>query len=146
MDTVGTILKQKGNEVHCLIPRASVKEAVEKMCAARIGAVLVAEGDRPVGIFTERDLMTRVILEHREPSSTRVEEVMTADVVCVSLETRMGEAMAIMTERRCRHLPVVDEGRVVGMVSIGDLVRQQSQNQKFEIRMLTNYICGTYPG
>jgi CBS domain-containing protein len=146
MDTVGTILKQKGHEVHHMGPKASVKDAVEKMCAVHIGAVLVVEAERPVGIFTERDLMTRVILEHKEPASTLVEEVMTADVVCVPVETRLGEAMAIMTEQRCRHLPVVDEGRVVGIVSIGDLVRQQSRNQKFEIRMLTNYICGTYPG
>ncbi len=112
----------------------------------RVGAVLVCDGTACSGIFTERDLMTRVILNGLDPTTTRVAEVMTADVACVQPSTPASEAMAIMTERRCRHLPVVEGGEIVGVISIGDLVRWDSRNQAFELRMLTDYIHGKYPG
>ncbi len=97
-------------------------------------------------MFTERDLMTRVILARRDPATTRVADVMSDEVVYVEPTTSPAEAMAVMTERRCRHLPVAAGGELVGLVSIGDLVRWASRNQEFEIRMLTEYICGKYPG
>ncbi len=146
MDTIRTILKEKGSTVHSVAPAATVFEAVQAMCANKVGAVLVCTADQPLGIFTERDLMTRVILSHRDPATTRVEEVMTREVVCVDPDTRAEEAMAIITDRRCRHLPVVEGARVAGMVSIGDLVRWTNRTKEFHIRMLTDYICGKYPG
>lgn len=146
MDTIRRILEVKGDTVFSCAPDDTVMTAVEKMCAERIGALMVCDGDRPVGIFTERDVMNRVILARKDPAHTRVEEAMTRDVVVIGADATTGEAMAVMTERRCRHLPVIVEGHLAGMVSIGDLVRQQSHNQQFHIRMLTNYIMGRYPG
>jgi CBS domain-containing protein len=147
MHTVSTILDEKGSrKIHTVPPNASVMQAVEAMCAAKVGAVLVCTGTQCAGIFSERDLMTRVILKQRDPVTTKVADVMTADVTAVGPEVTTDEAMAIMTERRCRHLPVIDGGQVVGLVSIGDLVRHESRDQDFEIRTLTDFILGKYPG
>ena len=140
------ILKEKGSAVLSVGRDATVLDAVEAMCSHKVGAVLVCSGNRPEGIFTERDLMTRVILAHRDPAATRVEDVMTSEVVCVDPDTRAEEAMAIITDRRCRHLPVVGEGQISGLVSIGDLVRWTNRTKEFHIRMLTDYISGKYPG
>lgn len=146
MDTIERILQEKGRQVHTVGPDTTVLAAVEAMCAAKVGAVLVCDGATCRGIFSERDLMTRVILEHRDPRSTPVHAAMSTDVVVVEPGTSTNEAMAIMTERRVRHLPVIEHGKVVGIVSIGDLVRWNSRHQQFHIRMLTNYITGQYPG
>ncbi len=146
MDTVAHILKEKGSTVHKTAPGDTVLKAVEKMCAAKVGALLVCDGGHPVGMFTERDLMTNVILGGKDPTATTVAEVMSREIVVVEPGTSASEAMAVMTERRCRHLPVASEGRLVGLISIGDLVRSASRNQEFEIRTLTDYICGKYPG
>jgi CBS domain-containing protein len=146
METVGKILDEKGRNVHTIAPQASVLQAVELMCGRHVGALLVCVGDTPSGIISERDVMKRLILAGRDPGATKVEEVMTREVVCVNQGTKAREAMAIMTERRCRHLPVVDDGHIVGMLSIGDLVRWASHEQEFEIRMLTDYVRGVYPG
>lgn len=146
MDTVGNLLTQKGSAVHTVEKSATVLQAVQIMCAQRVGAILIVESGHPIGIFSERDLMTRVILNRKDPVATVVEEVMSRELVCIEPDASVTEAMAIMTERRFRHLPVAHEGRVAGMVSIGDLVRWVSRNQEFEIRMLTDYISGRYPG
>jgi len=146
MHTIAQILKEKGADVHHTSPDATVLGAVEMMSSKRIGALMVCKEGQPLGMFTERDLMTRVILGGRDPATTRIEEVMSTEVVFVEPSTRAEEAMAVMTERRCRHLPVVSEGRVVGLISIGDLVRWASRNQEFQIRQLEDYICGKYPG
>lgn len=147
MHTVFTILEEKGSRmVHTVPPEATVMQAVEAMCAAKVGAVLICTGSACAGIFSERDLMARVILEHRDPVTTKVGDVMTTDVAAVGPEVSTEEAMAIMSEHRCRHLPVIDGGQVVGLVSIGDLVRHESRDQDFEIRSLTDYILGKYPG
>jgi CBS domain-containing protein len=146
VDTIASILKEKGTSVHHASGEVTVLAAVEMMSARRIGALMVCEEGRPIGIFSERDLMTRVILAGRDPATTTVEEVMSKDVIFVEPTTRTEEAMAVMTERRCRHLPVVSEGRVVGLISIGDLVRWVSRDQQFQIRQLEDYICGKYPG
>ncbi|TAM47633.1 MAG: CBS domain-containing protein [Acidobacteria bacterium] len=146
METVGNILGDKGTQVFKVDAETTVLHAVQQMCARRVGAVLVCDGTGCSGIFSERDLMTRVILNGLDPTTTRVAEVMTADVACIQPSTPASEAMAIMTERRCRHLPVVADGEIVGVISIGDLVRWDSRNQAFELRMLTDYIHGKYPG
>ncbi|MFO0758936.1 MAG: CBS domain-containing protein [Byssovorax sp.] len=146
MERIGEILEEKGRKVHITSPSATVFDAVLTMCEARVGALLVTVDGTPCGIISERDVLTRVLLDKRDASRTRVEEVMTRDVACIGPETMAREAMAIMTERRCRHLPVVLDGRVIGMISIGDLVRWASREQEFEVRMLTDYVRGTYPG
>jgi signal-transduction protein with cAMP-binding, CBS, and nucleotidyltransferase domain len=144
METVADVLRYKGNTIFGVAPEVRVITAVERMCEKHVGAVLVESARVPLGIFTERDLMRRVILARRDPVETRVEEVMTTQVICVEPDTEVREAMALMTERRCRHLPVVDGGSVIGMLSIGDLVRWMSQEQAFEIQLLTDYVRGAY--
>jgi CBS domain-containing protein len=121
-----------------------VLSAVEEMCEKHIGALLVTQGRVPLGIFSERDLMRRVILAQKDPVTTYVSDVMTTEVVCVGPTTPAREAMALMTDRRCRHLPVVDAGEVAGILSIGDFVRWMSVEQAFEIRVLTDYVRGAY--
>ncbi len=145
MESVGRILDEKGSKVFTTRPEATVLAAVEEMCRQRVGALLVSDGGAPIGMFSERDLMVRVILAQRDPATTTVGEVMTREVVCVPRDTGAAEAMAIVTERRCRHLPVVEDGRVTGVISIGDLVRFISQNQAYEIQMLNDYVSGRYP-
>lgn len=144
METVADILAYKGTEVHSVTPDTTVLSAVDEMCEKHVGALLVCNAGIPLGIFSERDLMKRVILARRDPLSTRVSDVMTTDVVCVPPSTSAREAMAIMTDRRCRHLPVVVNGKIAGMLSIGDLVRWASHEQAFEIQLLTDYVRGAY--
>jgi CBS domain-containing protein len=144
VDTISDILDEKGSEVVAIGPDATVHAAVEMMCARHIGALLVATTESTLGIISERDVLTRVILERRDPTKTLVKQVMTHAVVCVRPNTKVREAMAVMTERRCRHLPVVSEWAIVGIVSIGDLVRHASHEQEFELRMLTEYVQGGY--
>lgn len=140
METVHEVLRGKGSRVVAASPMDAVLEAVARMCAEHVGSVLVCEGGVPVGTFTERDLMARVVSAGLDPRTTPLGLVMTRDVVCIRPDTEMRTAMAIMTQRRTRHLPVVEEGRVTGIVSIGDLVRAESSDQAFEIRMLRDYV------
>jgi CBS domain-containing protein len=145
MDTVGAVLQEKGHQVFTIGPEASAWEAAQAMDRHNVGSLLVVDKEVPVGIFSERDLMRRVVVPGKDPKKVKVKEVMSKDVTVVEPTTRVKEAMAIMTERRCRHLPVVEGGRIVGLVSIGDLVRWLSRDQAFQIRMLEQYITGTYP-
>jgi CBS domain-containing protein len=117
-----------------------VFEAVQEMVEANVGSLLVTDGGDIVGIVTERDYLRRVTLEGRTDKDTAVGEIMTAPLVVVTPETEIDECMAVMTDRRIRHLPVVDGGDVVGVVSIGDLVKFRSKQQSFEIQYLTDYI------
>jgi len=139
-DTLAVILDEKGNTVHSVAPTASVLDAVRKMNDARIGALLVLEDERPVGIFTERDVLTRVVDQKRDPGDTPIADVMSTEVVAVKPNTTVDEAMAVITERRCRHLPVIEDGRLRGMVSIGDLTRWVTRKQRYEIQDLVNFI------
>ena len=116
------------------------------MCQLRVGALLVVRFGKPVGILSERDIMTRFLLERRDPVDTKVEEVMTHEVLCIAPDRSPEEAMSIMTDRRVRHLPVMEGRSVIGIVSIGDLVRWASRNQEFEIRTLREYVSGVYAG
>ncbi len=146
MATLRTILEEKDATVHTLDPDSSVLEAVGKMCQLRVGALLVVRFGKPMGILSERDILTRLLLERRDPVDTKVEEVMTREVLCIDPDRSPEEAMSLMTERRVRHLPVMEGRSVVGIVSIGDLVRWASRNQQFEIRTLTEYVTGVYAG
>lgn len=138
------ILEHKGRSIHRTRVDATVREAVEAMCAARVGAVLVVDGDLPVGILSERDVLSRVVLEGKDPLTTKVGAIMTAEVICISIDATPEQAMSVMTERRVRHLPVVLDRRLVGLVSIGDLVRFASQQQKYEVELLQDYLNGRY--
>jgi CBS domain-containing protein len=146
MSALRTILEAKGTTVHYVGPDVTVLEAVERMCQNRIGALLVEEHDEAIGIISERDIMARLVLERRDPASTRVADIMTRNVLCVGLDQEPEQAMAVMTEHRVRHLPVLEGRTVIGMLSIGDLVRWVSRSQDFEIRSLLDYVNGVYPG
>ncbi len=140
-----SILASKGNKVVTVAPEASVRDAAGLMRTNGTGAVLVLDGERLVGILTERDLMRRVIAEGREPGTTRVAEVMTREIVVVRPELSVEDAMAVVTEKRCRHLPVFDGQQLVGVVSIGDLTRWAVGDREVQIQQLVNFITGRYP-
>lgn len=141
---LSTLLEDKGAGVLSVTPDTSVADCVRKMNTERIGALMVMEGAKPIGIFTERDVMTRVLDAERDAKTTQVAEVMSPDLACVTSSTTVGEALHIISEKRFRHLPVVDNGIVVGMVSIGDLTRWLVRDQEQEIQHLVNYIVGSY--
>jgi CBS domain-containing protein len=145
LDTLNAVLENKGRTIHRVSPDASVLEAIRAMNEHKIGALLVSVDHQLAGIFTERDVLSRVVDPGRDPNTTRVEEVMTRQLVVVRPSTTVEEAMAVMTEKRCRHLPVVDGGELQGLVSIGDLTRWVNRNQRFQIKELINYITGQYP-
>ena len=142
MKTVAELLKAKPARVVAVRPEQSVLEAVKVLASEDIGAAIVMTGDRLAGIFSERDYTRKVILKGRSSDTTRVEEIMTANVVCVSPRTNARECMQLMTEKRIRHLPVMDEGRVIGMVSIRDIVSDIIADQDFTIEQLEHYISG----
>ena len=143
MGHVSDILDNKGREVLSIEGRATVYEAIAKMVEGNVGALLVNEDGRLAGIVTERDYLRRVTLEGRDERTTPVREIMSPELVYVGPDATIDECMAIMTERRIRHLPVLADGRgVVGIVSIGDLVKFQSKEQSVQIQFLTEYISG----
>lgn len=144
-DSVALILKQKGSEVHSISPQATVFEALEQLADKDIGALVVMNGTDLVGVFSERDYVRKVILKGRSSRDMQVQEIMSSLVVTVDPKTTVDECMRRMTDQRCRHLPVVEEGRVVGVVSIGDLVHWVITAQDFTIHQLENYISGKYP-
>ena len=144
-DTLVAVLARKGSEVHCVVPEATVLVAVRKMNEERIGALLVCDRGDVVGIFTERDILCRVVDSTRDPATTTVAEVMTNELVAVPPDTLVEEAMAVITAKRCRHLPVIEDGNLVGLVSIGDLTSWVSRHQEVHIQDLVNFITGKYP-
>jgi CBS domain-containing protein len=137
---VSDILDHKGRDVISIDGDATVFDAVKAMVDANVGALLVTGGGGIEGIFTERDYLRRIAVEGRTSRDTKVREVMSTPVIVVTPETSVEETMAIMTDRKIRHVPVVVEGDVVGVVTIGDLVAQQSRQQSFQIQYLTEYI------
>jgi CBS domain-containing protein len=134
------ILERKGRDVLAIDADANVYEAVERMVGANVGSLLVTEEGRITGIVTERDYLRRVALERRTSTETAVREIMSSPLIVASPETTIDECMALMTDRRIRHVPVVDGGDVVGVVSIGDVVKTKSEQQSFELQYLTEYI------
>lgn len=143
MKTVSELLRAKPvRSIVKVRPDQSVLEAIKVLAAEDVGAAVVMNGDRLAGIFSERDYTRKIILRGRSSDSTRVEEVMTSSVITVTHRTNLRECMSIMTEHAIRHLPVVDEGRVVGMVSIRDIVGDIIADQDFTIEQLEHYISG----
>ena len=138
--TVSEILSEKSGAVIQIDGGATVFEAVKAMVEANVGALLVTDGEGIAGIFTERDYLRRIAVEGRRSRDTMVREVMSAPVICVTPETGVDESMALMSDRRIRHAPVVENGALVGMISIGDLVKFTSKRQTFQIQYLTDYI------
>jgi CBS domain-containing protein len=140
VNKLSEILDEKGTEVLEIEADASVFEAVRKMVDANVGSLLVTDGGEIAGIVTERDYLRRVTLEGRTDKEIAVREIMSSPLVVATPETTIDECMAMMTDRRIRHIPVVDGGEVVGVVSIGDVVKFKSKQQSFEIQYLTDYI------
>ena len=140
MEQVSDILKGKQGSLLTISSEASVFDMVAQMVEANVGSLLVTVGGRIEGIVTERDYLRRVTLEGRTDKETPVSEIMTSPLIVVTPETPVEECMAIMTDRRIRHMPVVQDGEVVALVSIGDVVKFQSQQQDFKIQYLTDYI------
>jgi signal-transduction protein with cAMP-binding, CBS, and nucleotidyltransferase domain len=140
MERVSDVLKGKERTLLTIASDASVYDMVKQMVDANVGSLLVTVGGRIEGIVTERDYLRRVTLEGRTDKDTPVSEIMTSPLIVVTPETPVDECMAIMTDRRIRHMPVVEDGEVVALVSIGDLVKFQSQQQDFKIQYLTDYI------
>ena len=142
MKNVAELLKAKAPRMVSVKPEDTVLEAIKVLAREDIGAAVVMSGNRLAGIFSERDYTRKIVLKGRASDSTRVEEVMTANVVCVSPRARSRDCMALMSEKNIRHLPVIDEGRVVGMVSIRDIVSDIIADQDFTIEQLEHYISG----
>lgn len=140
MPTIAEVLDDKGHEVIGVEPTATVYEAIAEMVEHNTGSLLVMEEGRIDGIFTERDYLRKIALQGRTSQTTAVREVMTSPVVVCESTTEIDEALALMTDRRIRHLPVVEEGSVVGVVSIGDLVKFKTKEQAFQIAYLEDYI------
>ena len=141
---VRDVLRKKGEDVYYVGPLATVIEAVQVMNDHHVGAVLVIENQEPVGIFSERDVLVRVVAAHRDPRRTLVRDVMTTRLHTASPDDTLLDVMQLMTERRCRHVPVLDEDGLVGVVSIGDLTKATQRNLRHEVRELSSYIGGPY--
>ena len=142
METVKQLLDKKGHEVWSVNPEDSVFDAVKKMADKNIGSLVVLVDDQIVGIITERHYARHVILEGKSSPETLVREIMATPVVCARTDQSISECMAVMTEKRIRHLPVVDQNKLVGVVSIGDLVKSIIADQEFTIEQLIHYIHG----
>lgn len=139
---ITAILERKGRTVYSVPPTVSVADAVAEMNRHRVGSVLVLDEGALVGIFTERDVLRRVVGSGLDPNKTRVSDVMTPGVITISPETTMEDTMEIFTEKRCRHLPVIDGGKLAGTISIGDITRWMADEHRTEAEHLKNYIAG----
>src|SRR6266436_5464901 len=142
MSTIKQILDTKGYAVWSIHPQESVFAAIEQMAEKEVGALVVLEGEALVGIISERDYARKVILKGRSSHETAVRDIMTPHVICVRLDQSIEQCMTIVTERRIRHLPVLDSGQLVGIISIGDLVKTIIAEQQFIIEQLEHYISG----
>ncbi len=142
MRTVQQLLDEKGHDIQSIHPDDSVFDAVQRLADANIGSLIVVEDDRPVGIFTERDYARSVILKGKSSPTTPVRDIMTTKVIFVQPEQTVEDCMAIMTDKHIRHLPVLDGENLVGMISIGDLVKSIIADQKFTIEQLEQFIQG----
>ena len=144
MNNVRHLLRDKGNSVWSISPNITVFHALERLAEKHIGALVVVENDKVVGMFSERDYARKVILKGKSSVNTTVAELMSTTVYTVSPADTIEECMEIMSERRIRHLPVVEDETLVGLISIGDVVNHIISHQQFKIRELEKYITGSY--
>jgi len=144
MSIINEVLQRKGGSVLTVNSDASVIDAIGIMSEANIGALVIQENEQPVGIFTERDYMRKIALKGRSSSNTPMKEVMSSPLITVTSGETTSNAMEIMTERRCRHLVVVDDENMTGIVSLGDLVKHMLQEKQAEVEQLSQYIAGSY--
>lgn len=142
MYTVRHLLQVKGNQVWTVTPQTTVYDALQLMATKNCGALVVLDGPRVAGIFTERDYSRKVVLLGRSSKTTAVGELMTTEVLYVNPDATMEDCMALMTQKRTRHLPVLDNGKLAGIVSIGDVVKAVISDREFTIRELERYITG----
>ena len=140
MKKIKEVLDSKGHEVLSVAPDASIYEAVTLMAEREVGALLVMKGDKLVGLLSERDCAWKVMLEDRSPRETKVKQIMAKNILCVKPEQTVEEGMALMTDKRIRHLPVVKGDRLEGIISIGDLVKAIIAEQQFVIEQLEHYV------
>ena len=144
MKRVDELLREKGGDFWSVIPEATVFKALELMAEKNIGAVLVMEGEHLAGIFSERDYARKVVLAGKSSKDVPVRQIMTSKVVCVRPEQSIEECMALMSDKHIRHLPVIEGDRVVGVISVGDVVKSLISEQRFIISQLEHYITGTH--
>ena len=142
MRTVQDILRSKGGAVHAVRPTDTVLDALGVMAEHEVGAVLVLDDEKLCGILTERDYARKVVLAGRSSKDSQIKDIMTTHVICVAPNRTIDECMALMTDKRVRHLPVLDHKQVVGVVSIGDLVKATIAEHEFTISQLQSYIAG----
>ena len=142
MQTVRDILKAKGSDVWWVDPNATVFDALQRMAEKEVGALVVMQGEQIVGLISERDYARKVILHGRASSTTLVKEIMTSPVVYIHFDQAIEECMSLMTEKRTRHLPVMENGKLVGLISIGDIVKSIIADQQFIIEQLVRYVSG----
>jgi CBS domain-containing protein len=144
MTTIGQLLKTKGNEIWSIAPQATIYEALQVMSEKDVGALLVVHKGDVVGIFSERDYARKLILKGKFSKDTSVEELMTRKVLYVGPESTIEDCMALMTAKSVRHLPILKNERLIGIVTLGDVVKQIISDQEFTIHQLENYISGSY--
>ena len=142
MKTARDLLREKGTQVYATSPEASVSDALQQMAEKNIGALIVFEGDRLVGLISERDYARKIVLKNKFSRETAVTEIMSRDVVTVAPDKNLEECMEVITEHRVRHLPVVEDDRVLGIISIGDVVKGIINHKEFIIEQLEYYIKG----
>lgn len=140
------ILDRKGREVLTTGPETTVLEAITKMVDRNVGSIIVVEDGDVVGIFTERDYLRRIVLQGRTSKETSIDEVMTSEVIAVTPDYEVEDCLSVMTQNKCRHLPVMADGELSGIISIGDCVKQLHQHARTRLDDLTQYVQGRYPG
>jgi len=144
MSTIREVLDRKGRAVLSIHSDAPVLEAIGIMSKHNVGALVIQDGDQPMGIFTERDYLRKIALKGRSSSNTLVREVMSSPLITISTAESSEAAMATMTERRCRHLVVTEGGKMAGIISLGDLVKHMLQEKQAEVEHMAQYIAGSY--
>jgi CBS domain-containing protein len=144
--SISFLLERKGSAVFFVAPEITVTAAAREMDRHRIGAILVMDSGRIIGIFTERDVLSRVVAAGLDPNTTPIERVMTHDPITIAPSATVEDVMALFTNKRFRHLPVVSDGRLVGLISIGDILRRMVDAHRHEAEQLKEYIAGGYSG